>query len=409
MTYVPSGVWQIDHQCPQCGAPVTLNEADRLLLCPYCRTKLYLVTDDHFQYCIPTKDSTRRDIIHIPYWRLKGLSFSVLAGDVANRFFDTNLLAIDMRGLPYSLGLRPQALRLTFASPGVKGRFLEPGIDARAVMQRIGADAACYHQAFIGEIISLIHCPVYLENNMLYDALLERPLCPVKSEDMDGLLAKSHSQNWQVRFISTQCPRCGWDLLGEKDTLVLTCTNCESAWTCRVNTFESVEFSVITDVEPAPHYLPFWRMKPSIEGIPLRSYADLIRLGNLPKVITSAFEETPLYFWSPAFKVNPALFLRWSRQMTVFQSVEKKNGILPRTSLYPVTLSSGEAQENIMITIANLITEKRRLFPLLSGIRIDLDEVLLEYHPFAIARNELIHTKLRLSIDKNALAFGTQL
>ena len=56
-------------------------------------------------------------------------------------------------------------------------------------------------------------------------------------------------------------------------------------------------------------YLPFWRMKPRVEGIHLVSYADLIRLANLPKVINRAFESAPLYFWSPAFKVSPALSL----------------------------------------------------------------------------------------------------
>ncbi len=30
------------------------------------------------------------------------------------------------------------------------------------------------------------------------------------------------------------------------------------------------------------------------------SYADLIRVANLPKAVTSAFADEPLYFWSPA-------------------------------------------------------------------------------------------------------------
>jgi hypothetical protein len=74
-----------------------------------------------------------------------------------------------------------------------------------------------------------------------------------------------------------------------------------------------------------------------------------------------------------------------------------------------VTLPSSEAQESIIITIANLITDKRRLFPSLSDIRITLDETILEYHPFVVSRNEFIHTKLRLTMDKNALSFGTSL
>lgn len=410
MTYDSSGSWQIDHQCPQCGAFVTLNEADRLLLCSFCRTKLHLVTNDYFRYCIPLKDATSREIVYIPYWRLKGLSFSVLPGEMTNRFFDANLLALTISGMPYSLGLRPQVLKLTFLSPALEGRFLEPNLESAMVMQSLGANSpSCFYQAFIGEMVSLIYSPMYVEDHMLYDAVLKRPVCPVELVDLDAFPAKSRSQNWQIRFISTLCPECGWDLQGEKDALVLTCTNCDSAWTCRENAFEKVSFSVVTDTEPAAYYLPFWRMKPRIEGIALESYADLIRLGNLPKVITAAFEETPLYFWSPAFKVNPALFLRWSRQMTISQPLATYGETLPRSALYPVTLPSSEAQESIIITIANLISDKRRLFPVLSDIRITPDETILEYHPFVINRNELTHTKLRLTMDKNALTFGTSL
>jgi predicted RNA-binding Zn-ribbon protein involved in translation (DUF1610 family) len=410
MTYDSSSAWQIDHQCPQCGAFVTLNETDRLLLCSFCRTKLHLVTNDYFRYCIPAKDVPSHEIIYIPYWRLRGLSFSVLAGGMTNRFFDANLLALTMSGMPYSLGLRPQAMKLTFVSPALEGRFLEPNLEAGVVMQSLGTGSpSCFYQAFIGEMISLIYSPMYVEGHTLYDAVLKRPVCSMESLGLDLLPAKSGSQNWQIRFIPTLCPGCGWDLQGEKDALVLTCANCDSAWTCRKNAFEKVAFSIVTDVEPAAYHLPFWRMRPRIEGVALESYADLIRLGNLPKVITAALEETPLYFWSPAFKVNPALFLRWSRQMTVSQPLGASSETLPRSALCPVTLPSCEAQESIIITIANLINDKRRLFPSLSDIRITPGETILEYHPFVIRRNELIHSKLKLTMDKNALTFGTSL
>jgi hypothetical protein len=157
------------------------------------------------------------------------------------------------------------------------------------------------------------------------------------------------------------------------------------------------------------HYLPFWRMKARIEGIKLDTYADLIRIGNLPKAITPAFEETPLYFWSPAFKINPAMFLRWARQMTISQPAEKTGDSLPNASLYSVTLPLSEVAESIMITIADIVTDKRRVYPLLPQIRISLDECLLVYHPFVENRNELVHANMRFSFDKKSLAFGTGL
>ena len=415
MTYKASESWQIDHQCPQCGAPVTLDEADRLLLCPFCRTKLYLFVSDHFRYFIPAPEARSRDIIYLPYWRLKGLSFDVSNQEVSSRFFDTNLLALDLKGisLPFSLGLRPQVLKLRFASPEMAGRFLEPGFSAQTAMVRLSAgNPSNFLNAFIGEMISLIYSPTYLENDVLYDALLQRPLSPspLKTEDWNGLLTSGHPQDQNLRFIPTLCPRCGWDLEGDHEALALICRNCDSLWSFQAAGPERVIFSIITaDRENVYCYLPFWRMKARIEGISLSSYADLIRVANLPKAITRGFEEKLLYFWSPAFKINPALFLRWTRQMTIYQPEGKSVDRFPKATIHPVTLPVSEAQESIAITLAILITDKRKWFPLLPKVRIAMDEFMLEYHPFLINRNELVHAQMNLTIDKNSLAFGAQL
>ena len=408
LNFNASGNWQIEHQCPQCGAPVILDEADRLLMCPYCRTKLFLITEDHFRYCIPAKDANPSETIYVPYWRLKGSSFSVAINEVTNRFFDTNRLALNFSGIPASLGLRPQVFKLRFASPKTEGFFLKPGLNAQAVIEQMSEAGipSNLHQAFIGETVSLIYSPMYLDNNILYDSVLKRPVCTLKSGEMDGFLAGGRQQDWNIAFVSTLCPQCGWDLEGAKDTLVLTCRNCDSAWTCKGTALEKVEFSVMDSEGAAAYYLPFWRMKAQIEGINLQSYADLIRLGNLPKVISDTFENTALYFWSPAFKVNPSLFLRWSRQMTIAQLGEEASEKLPACSIYPVTLPLSGALESIIITMAGIITDRRKLSAIIPDMRIALVESHLVYHPFMISHNELIHTKLGLSIDRNALNFG---
>ena len=104
--------WQIEHNCPQCGAPVTLEETDRLFVCPYCRTRLYLIVGDYFRYCIPPPETTSGEIIYIPYWRLKGLSLSVQDVGVNSRFVDVSVLALASDVFPPSLGLKPQALNV---------------------------------------------------------------------------------------------------------------------------------------------------------------------------------------------------------------------------------------------------------------------------------------------------------
>ena len=420
-----TGNWKIEHTCPQCGGPVTLDEADRLLLCPYCRTKLYLSTGGNFTYFIPPPNAAPRETIYVPYWRMKGLSYALQESGLTQRFVDTNILALKSWGIPPSLGLRPQVLKLKFVSPEIEGRFLDPEIPVQDVLKNAAISIpevlekqfgitqppapSLVHNIFVGETTSLIYSPMYLENNNLCDALLKRPVCTVKTEAMEGMLASSKPQSWRLTFISTLCPQCGWDLQGEKEALILICKNCSTAWGCEGEEFKKVDFAVMEGAVEVSHYLPFWRMKARIEGIKLDTYADLIRMGNLPKAITPAFEQMPLYFWSPAFKINPALFLRWVRQMTVSQPAERATDSLPNASLYPVTLPLSAAAESITIAIAEIVTDKRRVFPLLHQIRISLAERLLVYHPFIESHNELVHANMHFSFDKQSLAFGTSL
>ncbi|MDI6776304.1 MAG: SPFH domain-containing protein [Syntrophales bacterium] len=177
-------------------------------------------------------------------------------------------------------------------------------------------------------------------------------------------------------------------------------------WSCPGTVFDPVSFIVMAPGADGPlYYLPFWRLKVTIEGIKLASYADLIRVGNLPRAITDVCEEKTLYFWFPAFKVNPALFLRWARQMTVFQPEGKTDDTLPN-GLYPVTLPVQEALESAKIIIASITADKRAIFPLLSKIQLRLEESHLVYHPFTVSHHELIHTQMHLSIDKKALTYG---
>lgn len=425
MTMNSAGNWQIEHNCPQCAAPVTLDETDRLLLCTYCRTKLYLSTDNHFTYFIPPPNPAPRETIYVPYWRMKGLSYSMQESGLSQRFVDTNILALKSWGIPPSLGLRPQVLKLKFVSPEIEGRFIDPELPVQDVLKYAAVSipqvfekqfgiaepptSSIFHNIFVGDTTSLIYSPMYLENNNLCDALLKRPVCTLKTEGMEGMLASSKPQSWHIAFISTLCPQCGWDLQGEKEALILICKNCNSAWGCEGKEFKKVDFAVMEGTGAISQYLPFWRIKARIEGIKLDTYADLIRIGNLPKAITPAFEQTPLYFWSPAFKINPAMFLRWARQMTVSQPAEKTGDSLPDVPLYPITFPLSEVPGSITITIADIVTDKRRVFPLLPQIRITLDECLLVYHPFIERHNELVHANMHFSFDKKSLAFGTGL
>jgi DNA-directed RNA polymerase subunit RPC12/RpoP len=180
--------WQIEHNCPQCGAPVTLDETDRIFACPFCRTRLYLTVKDFFRYHIPPAEILDGDLLYLPYWRLRGSLFSVAGIDVLHRFVDTNAVAVSHPGLPYSLGLRPQVLKIRFVMPSTPGRFIEPKLSAEQAFRAVLPFDGAFYQNFIGEAVSLIYAPLYLRGNMLVDAVLGRPVAPCSADERERLL-----------------------------------------------------------------------------------------------------------------------------------------------------------------------------------------------------------------------------
>jgi DNA-directed RNA polymerase subunit RPC12/RpoP len=110
-------MWQIEHQCPQCGAPVILEETDRILACPYCRVSLYIAARDYTALYWPASPAVAQEIVFMPYWRFKGMSFSCRGREVQTKIADMSRLAVPVIGMPYSLGVRPQALKLKFVAP----------------------------------------------------------------------------------------------------------------------------------------------------------------------------------------------------------------------------------------------------------------------------------------------------
>jgi hypothetical protein len=116
-----------------------------------------------------------------------------------------------------------------------------------------------------------------------------------------------------------------------------------------------------------------------------------------------------LYFWSPAFKVPPELFLKLTQGMTISQPREEFERSIPWSSLYPVTLPVSEAAETIKITIANFAIDKKTIFPKINEINIHLNESLLVYLPFTPSGIDFIEPHTQLCIHKNYLKLGRNL
>jgi len=371
------------------------------------------------RYCLPINENFSGKLYFVPYWRFKGMIFSCEGYEIKKETIDTTTLALQKLPLNASLGLRPQAMRLKFVTPDIKGKFLAHDMPKSIMLSQIedrfiptgatGRTLDVFHKACIGETMSMIYTPVLVDKDAVLDGIVKSPLTAFNLTDMSAFSVYDEKDYGGVQFVPALCPNCGWNLEGEKDSIILACGNCSSAWQVSGSGLKHVDFAVISGKGADITYLPFWRIKAPVEGLELKSYADLIRLANLPKVIREEWENLRFYFWLPAFKVHPDLLLRIGRFMTIAQPQEDLSDYLPKDSVHPVTLPAAEAEECLKIILADIAIAKKKVFPLLKDIEIKPAETLLTYLPFTPDRDDLLHSQARLIIPRNALKYGRNL
>jgi hypothetical protein len=397
---------------------VTLEETDRLLECAFCRVKLYITSKETFHYWMQPK-RTDRELILIPYWRFKGMTFSCKAQKTEERIVDTTLIAADIKGMPVSLGVRPQAVPLRYVTLDVNRYFFvsyKPfksvfstmetkfqRIEKLKVKPSLSAGNTVFHRAFIGETMSVIYLPTYINNNFFYDAVTDKPIVPLNRETQ---LDFTKAKDWGLRFLATLCPYCGWDLKGEKDSLVLFCRNCNSAWEASLSGLKKIEFSVVPQEGGASIFLPFWKIKANVSSVQLNSYADLVRFANLPKVIKSEWENQEIAFWVPAFKIQPRHFLRASKSATLAQLKTQKELALPKGYIFTVNLPESEAIEAVKISIFDLAVPKKEILPIIDSIEVKPLSVEIVLVPFQETSHGYIQQTLHLSFGRGLLWYG---
>lgn len=343
--------------------------------------------------------------------------FSCQGIKINHKILDTSFIAVDLPFLPSSLGIRPQALKLKIVSPEAEGKFIRIQTPVKKAINFMEKryerhnqlkQRAIAHKAFIGETLSMIYAPVFIKDRV-YDAILNRPIGrPLQNEELGSLSYTSHP-DWQVKFISTLCPDCGWDIEGEKDSLIILCKNCNTAWKASLAGLKKIDFSIKKGDGNNIVYLPFWRIMVDSSEDDMSTFGGFIRKVNLPMVIKKDWETQPFYFWVSGFKIHPAIFLNTCKRMTLFQPKVDTEITVPNTFVYPVTLPSTEAVESIKVQFANLAVAKKKIFSLLRSINFAASNILLVYYPFTEKGNELIQRSINISINKNALQFGREL
>ena len=340
--------------------------------------------------------------------------FSCAGKRIEYKFVDVSHQAVSSNLFPISLGLRSQALTLRFIKPETAGRFLKPTQSFRNIEQNFAErfeknlPRPVLHHAHIGETLSLIYTPVYIDNR-LYDAVLNSSIAAVPPEGLDIDQWPAESPDWRIHFISTLCPDCGWDLDGERDSLVLLCKNCASAWYPVGRKLQKIKFGSVPGIANDTIYLPFWRIRAEISGLNLNNYADLIDVANIPKVIQPGWEDIAFRFWVPAFKIRPKIFLQLSKNMTLSQLHNEIETELPEHQHHPITLPVSEAIESLTVNLASFIKPRTRLAEILDRISITAKSFVLVYVPFTVKHHELIQPDIQFAINKNIIALSENL
>ena len=403
----------IEFQCPQCGAPATLEETDHLFSCQFCKVNSYLLSRV-YRYVLPHSAGKDKELLFFPYWRFKGMFFSCVSNGINHRIVDVSYQAVHSEYFPMSLGLRSQTLKLRFLTPDTEGYFLDTSLPHQEMMQIIEQryDASLpkpiYHWNFIGETLSQIYSPFYVDGKV-YDAVLNRPVSPSLPEDFQTTTLPGGHPQWSLRFVPALCPGCGWDLKGQRDSLALNCDNCNSVWYPGKEKLKKLKFAYLPEEGENITYLPFYRIDADVSGMELNSYADLIKVANLPKVVQKDWEEMPIHFWSPAFKVRPDDFLRFARNLTLSQPQGKWEYEFPKAQIYPVTMPLTEAIESLKLSLASFMKPQKILFPKLQETDIKPKSFLLLFIPFHERGNELTQPEFQLNLNKNLLRYARHL
>jgi hypothetical protein len=373
----------------------------------------FLFAPTYFRFVLPHK-APGRDIIYAPYLRFKGNIYVCGNTTVGHRIVDITHVGLPLKGIPATLGLRPQAMKMKFVTPETQGSFLRFTLNANEILARAGKMSSgpgddVLHRAFIGETLSLIYLPLYVKDNTLYDAILNRPVVKLPRDEDVIEPAIRKNPRWELLFIPTLCPQCGWNLEGQSDSVLLTCSNCDTAWEATKGRFVPVRHKVVAGKGEESLYLPFWKITASAKGVDINTFADFIRITNQPRVLAPDWEGEKMNFWCPAFKIRPKIFLHLARQFTVSQKrYPAKEGIKGK-KIFPVTLPRAEAIQSMKVILAGSTVYKKNVFPHLPRVSFSVSDCALVYLPFTERGYELLQEGMDICINKNTLEYGRRL
>jgi DNA-directed RNA polymerase subunit RPC12/RpoP len=411
----------VEFECPQCGAPASLEETSRLFVCEYCTVKSYLVPQEVYHFVLPSRAPQDKDIIYFPYWRLKGVLFICEPHlTVYTEPIDLIYQAAPSDFFPRSLGFKTHVMKMRFAGPDLKGRIFKPTIPLHDIVahmkyeyeigykQQYETELAFYHAEFVG-LLEIIYAPFYIHESTLYDGISNERVDMFRhdpihiDEELMAALPPEECLNQDVKFMPTLCPHCGWDMDCAKDSYLLACKNCSSFYKPRQGKVKKLGVGFIPRETNTALFLPFWRLKADVKGIQLTTFGDLIKVANLIKVVSGNDKQRQFYFWIPAFKIASKLFLQIATHVTLCQPQGKFERSMPDVPMYPVNLPISEAIKCPKTVIANFIAFKDIHFPKLHQFEITPKRLALIYLPFQAYGSEFVHPDFKVRVTNKTL------
>lgn len=261
----------------------------------------------------------------------------------------------------------------------------------------------------IGETLSLIYAPFYTRNGRLMDAVLNQAAGPASDTGIRLAALPDCRPEKQILFVPGICPACGWNLEGAADSLILICRNCRTLWKPGKQALSNVHFRCARPESRTDVMVPFWKIQARISGMPLSSMADLARLANLPRAALPEWDHQKVFFWAPAFKVRPRIFLGLASRVTLGQPAPDLERTIRENLHVPVTLPVIEAVQSIRITLAGLARPRTEILPGLTRLEVMPVRATLVFLAFEDQVHDYVHKGLKTGINKNALALAANL
>lgn len=446
----------VRHECPQCGAGLELGEADRLLVCPYCRVRLLLYCAGPRWLFLPARAGAPEDVFYVPYWRFRGARYVLGGASVTGAMVDHSLRAARYEALPGSLGVRPQVMvsRFVRADAGLRiapvavdeseylGRLRDAlwmadrikiaplcslhddlrisappadalgseisfgiAVDSRPAYEPFDTEAqAASSQHFIGETVTMLCAPFFRVGGAVHDAVTGEVAGAVTGDEPAPVVAPGTA----LRFHASLCPECGHDLEGGVQTLVVVCTGCGAAWQASASGLVSAPYEIIESDGSETSWVPFWRITVATPDLALGTLRDLLRFINQSMPLSADRQAQPLAFWIPATKARPEAFLRWARIATLRQR-PTVGGRLPeatQSELHPINLPVTEAIESVRVVLAAMCTSRWQAFSAVRRGTITARSFRLVMVPFRRSGGELTQPAMGFSMQSAALGWG---